>query len=119
MGTVLGDLHDIGKNMVVSMLKGTGYDVVDLGANVSTEDFVQKCLEHRPDVLGLSALLTTTMPQIIEVLAALTEAGIRQDIKVIVGGAPVNQKYSDDVGADGYAQDAGEAVALARRLVEA
>ncbi len=115
IGTVLGDLHDIGKNMVVSMMKGTGFEVIDMGVNVSTDNVVEQVREHRPDILGLSALLTTTMPQMKEVIDALDEAGLREDLKVIVGGAPVNQMFADHVGADGYAQDAGEAVAVAKR----
>ena len=117
IGTVRGDLHDIGKNMVVTMLKGVGMDVVDLGINVKVEDFVSRVVQEKPDILGLSALLTTTMPQIRSVLNALTEAGLREKIKVMIGGAPVNQKFADDVGADGYAHDAGAAVTLAKRLI--
>ncbi len=119
IGTVLGDLHDIGKNMVASMLTGTGYEVIDMGVNVSTEEIVRQVLERRPDIIALSALLTTTMPQIKEVITALVEAGLRDDFKVIVGGAPVNQKFAEDAGADGYAQDAGAAVALAKQLMPA
>ncbi len=115
IGTVLGDLHDIGKNMVVSMMKGTGFEVIDMGVNVSTTDVVEQVREHRPDILGLSALLTTTMPQMKEIIDALANAGLRDGLKVIVGGAPVNQMFADHVGADGYAQDAGEAVAVAKQ----
>ena len=117
IGTVLGDLHDIGKNMVVTMLKGVGYDTVDLGVNVKIDEFVRQVSELRPDILGLSALLTTTMPQMGLVIRALEEAGLREGVKVIVGGAPVNQKVADDYGADGYAQDGGEAIALVRSLL--
>ena len=117
IGTVLGDLHDIGKNMVVTMLKGVGYDTVDLGVNVKIEQFVKQVSEHRPQILGLSALLTTTMPQMGLVIKALEEAGLRDSLKVIVGGAPVNQKIADDCGADGYAQDGGEAITLVRSLL--
>lgn len=119
LGTVLGDLHDIGKNMVVSMMKGTGFDVIDMGVNVSTDQVVELVREHRPDILGLSALLTTTMPQMKEIIDALADKGLRDDLKVIVGGAPVNQMFADDIGADGYAQDAAEAVALAKRQIQA
>jgi 5-methyltetrahydrofolate--homocysteine methyltransferase len=119
IGTVRGDLHDIGKNMVISMLKGVGYKVIDLGANVETEVFVQGVAEHKPDVLALSALLTTTMPQIRDVIAALRAAGLSNKVKVMIGGAPVNQKFADDAGADGYAQDAGDAVSLVKRLLAA
>ena len=114
IGTVLGDLHDIGKNMVVSMLKGSGFEVNDAGVNISVEEFVDMVREHRPHVLGMSALLTTTMPQMKSVIDALEEAGLRDDVKIIVGGAPVNQAFADSIGADGYAGDAGQAVALAR-----
>jgi 5-methyltetrahydrofolate--homocysteine methyltransferase len=117
VGTVLGDLHDIGKNMVLTMLKGVGYDTVDLGVNVKVEKFVQQVSEHKPQILGLSALLTTTMPQMKLVIAALEEAGLRNQLKVIVGGAPVNQKYAEDIGADGYAQDAGEVITLVKSLL--
>jgi len=117
VGTVLGDLHDIGKNMVLTMLKGVGYNTVDLGVNVKVESFVQRVLEHMPQVLGLSALLTTTMPQMKLVIEALEEAGLRNQLKVIVGGAPVNQKFADDIGADGYAQDAGEVITLVKSLL--
>ena len=117
VGTVLGDLHDIGKNMVLTMLKGVGYDTVDLGVNVKVESFVQRVLEHKPQVLGLSALLTTTMPQMKLVIEALREAGLRNQLKVIVGGAPVNQKFADDIGADGYAQDGGEVITLVKSLL--
>ena len=118
LGTVLGDLHDIGKNMVVSMMKGTGFEVIDMGVNVSTVNIVEQVREHRPDIVGLSALLTTTMPQMKEVIDALSEAGLRDDLKVIVGGAPVNQMFADHVGADGYAHDAGEAVVVAKQYME-
>ncbi len=99
IGTVLGDLHDIGKNMVLSMMKGTGFEVIDMGVNVSTKEVVEQVREHRPDIVALSALLTTTMPQMKEIIDALAEAGLRDDVKVIVGGAPVNQMYADHVGA--------------------
>jgi 5-methyltetrahydrofolate--homocysteine methyltransferase len=117
VGTVLGDLHDIGKNMVLTMLKGVGYDTVDLGVNVKVESFVQRVLEHKPQVLGLSALLTTTMPQMKLVIEALKEAGLRDQVKVVVGGAPVNQKFADDIGADGYARDGGEVISLVKSLL--
>jgi 5-methyltetrahydrofolate--homocysteine methyltransferase len=117
IGTVRGDLHDIGKNIVVSMLKGVGYRVIDLGANVGTDRFVQEVVEQKPDLVGLSALLTTTMPQIREVIDALRKADLRNSVKVMIGGAPVNQKFADDAGADAYAQDAGEAVTLAKQLL--
>ena len=118
IGTVRGDLHDIGKNMVLTMLKGVGFDTVDLGVNIRIEDFVQQVSERKPDILGISALLTTTMPQMKKVIDALTEADLRENLKIIIGGAPVNQKFSDDIEADGYAQDAGEAISLVKRLMK-
>jgi methanogenic corrinoid protein MtbC1 len=117
VGTVLGDLHDIGKNMVLTMLKGVGYETVDLGVNVKADVFVQQVAEHRPRILGLSALLTTTMPQMKLVIDALQEAGLRDQLKVIVGGAPVNAKYAADIGADGYAADGGEAITMVKSLL--
>ena len=116
IGTVEGDLHDIGKNLVYTMLKGVGFDVIDLGVNVKVKEFVQQVKETKPDIIGISALLTTTMPQMKKVIEALKEEGLRDQVKVIVGGAPVNRKFTDDIGADGYAQDAGEAVALVKSL---
>jgi len=104
--------------MVLTMLKGVGFYTVDLGANVRIEDFVQQVSERKPDILGISALLTTTMPQMKKVIKAVTEAGLRKNLKIIIGGAPVNQKFSDDIGADGYAQDAGEAISLVKRLMK-
>jgi methylmalonyl-CoA mutase cobalamin-binding domain/chain len=117
VGTVLGDLHDIGKNMVLTMLKGVGYDTVDLGVNVKAENFVKQVSQHRPQILGLSALLTTTMPQMKLVINALEEAGLRNQLKVIVGGAPVNTKFAVDIGADGYARDGGEVITLVKSLL--
>jgi corrinoid protein of di/trimethylamine methyltransferase len=118
VGTVHGDLHDIGKNLVLIMFQGMGFEVKDMGINVPTEEIIRQTAEFQPDIVGLSALLTTTMPEMKKVIDALTEAGLRDKVKVIVGGAPVNQKYADDIGADGYAPDAGEAVALVKRLVK-
>ncbi|MCF8108180.1 MAG: cobalamin-dependent protein [Desulfohalobiaceae bacterium] len=118
IGTVRGDLHDIGKNIVITMLKGVGYDVIDLGVNVSVDDFIENVSQQEPDILGLSALLTTTMPQIKDVIDALTEAGLREKLKIVVGGAPVNQTFADRVGADGYAGDAGEAVDLVKSMMD-
>jgi len=117
VGTVLGDLHDIGKNMVLTMLKGVGYDTVDLGVNVKAENFVEQVSGHRPQILGLSALLTTTMPQMELVINALEEAGLRNQLKIVVGGAPVNAKFAADIGADGYAQDGGEAITVVKGLL--
>ncbi len=117
IGTVRGDLHDIGKNMVLTMLKGVGFKIIDLGVNVKSEDFVREIAEKKPDILGMSALLTTTMPQMQEVIESLIEAGLKESIKVMVGGAPVTEKFAMDIGADGYARDAGEAVSLAKQLM--
>ena len=118
MGTVKGDLHDIGKNLVITMLKGVGFETVDLGVDVSVSTFVQAVKEHKPQILGLSALLTTTMPQMKEVIDALKQSGLRNRAKVMVGGASVNEKFARDIGADGYAPDGAEAVALARKLMQ-
>jgi len=118
VGTVRGDLHDIGKNLVLTMFQGMGFKVKDMGINVPAEEIVRQTAEFQPDIVGLSALLTTTMPEMKKVIDALTEAGLREKVKVIVGGAPVNQKYADDIGADGYAPNAGEAVALVKKLVK-
>ena len=117
IGTVKGDLHDIGKNMVLTMMRSVGFEAIDLGINVPVETFVAQVNAHRPAILGLSALLTTTMPQMKRVLDALAEAGIRDEVKVIIGGAPVNQRYAKNIGADGYARDAGEAVAIAKNIL--
>jgi corrinoid protein of di/trimethylamine methyltransferase len=118
IGTVRGDLHDIGKNMVATMLRGVGFEVVDLGINISVDDFV-KCVEqHRPDILGMSALLTTTMPEMRKVIDGLAARGLRDKVKVMVGGAPVNEKFARDIGADGYGADAGSSVDLARKLMK-
>ena len=116
LGTVKGDLHDIGKNLVAMMLTGGGFKVVDVGIDVSPEKFVQLAKENNADLIGLSALLTTTMPQMADVVEAVKEAGL--DVKVLIGGAPVTQDYADEIGADGYAPDAASAVDLARSLVE-
>lgn len=116
IGTVRGDLHDIGKNLVSTMLKGVGYDVVDLGINVAVDEFVYQVSQHNPEILAVSALLTTTMPQMGLIIDALEREGLRQGVMVIVGGAPVNEKFARDIGADGYARDAGDAVDLVARL---
>ena len=116
IGTVKGDIHDIGKNLVSTMLKGVGYDVVDLGINVAVDEFVYQVSQHNPEILAVSALLTTTMPQMGLIIDALEREGLRQGVMVIVGGAPVNEKFARDIGADGYARDAGDAVDLVARL---
>jgi 5-methyltetrahydrofolate--homocysteine methyltransferase len=117
LGTVHGDMHDIGKNMVAAMLRGVGLQVIDIGVNVPTDIFVNKVKDTSPDILGLSALLTTTMPQMKDIIDALTEEGIREYVKVMVGGAPVNRHFADEIGADGYGKDAGEAVSVAQKLL--
>ncbi|MDR1486599.1 MAG: corrinoid protein [Deltaproteobacteria bacterium] len=116
LGTVFGDLHDIGKNMVATMLRGAGFAVIDLGINVTDSSFIDAVKRQKPELLGLSALLTTTMPAMQRVVECLTEAGLRDTIKVMVGGAPITPKFACDIGADGYSADAGEAVELARKL---
>ena len=118
IGTVRGDMHDIGKNMVITMLRGVGFEIQDMGVNVSTEKIVERVSDYRPDILGLSALLTTTMPVMKEVIEALKARGLRKNVQVMVGGAPVNEKYAKDIGADGYAPDAGDAVDLAKRMMK-
>jgi methylmalonyl-CoA mutase cobalamin-binding domain/chain len=118
MGTVKGDVHDIGKNLVNIMLEGAGFTVYDLGVNVAPEVFIEKINEHQPDIVGFSAFLTTTMPMFKANINALEKAGIRDDVIVMVGGAPVTQEYADMVGADGYAADASTAVRLAKDLIE-
>jgi methanogenic corrinoid protein MtbC1 len=116
LGTVFGDLHDIGKNMVATMLKGAGFKIIDLGINVPAKAFVEAVKEHQPEILGLSALLTTTMPEMAKTVATVTESGLRGGLKIMVGGAPLNAKFARDIGADGYSADASQAVELARRL---
>ena len=119
IGTVTGDMHDIGKNLVVTMLRGVGFEVIDLGVNVAREEFCAAVVEHRPDVLGLSALLTTTMMEMREIIRALDERGLRPSCKVFVGGAPVSEHFARQIGADGFAPDAVGAVAVAQRLAAA
>ena len=117
IGTVHGDLHDIGKNLVAAMLRGAGLEIIDLGANVATDAFVEAVALHRPNVLALSSLLTTTMPEMREVIDAMKAAGLREKVRVVIGGAPVNAKYAADIGADGYAGDASDAVSLVQGLL--
>lgn len=117
IGTVKGDLHDIGKNLVAMMLEGGGYEVIDLGVDVAPEKFVSAAVENNADVIALSALLTTTMPSMKDTVDALTEAGLKGKIKVIIGGAPVTQSYADEIGADGYAPDAASAVDKVNELL--
>lgn len=117
MGTVKGDIHDIGKNLVNVMLEGAGFEVHDLGVNVPPERFVEAIREFQPQAVGMSAFLTTTMPMCKVNIDAITEAGLRDKVKILVGGAPVTQEYADRVGADGYAPDASSAVRLTKQLI--
>jgi len=119
MGTVKGDLHDIGKNLVTMMMEGAGFKIIDLGVDVKIEDLIDTVKKEEVEVLGLSALLTTTMPEMQNVIEALEEAGLRNQVKVIVGGAPIDQGFADKIGADGFGTDAVEAVQLARDLIAA
>jgi corrinoid protein of di/trimethylamine methyltransferase len=117
IGTVEGDLHDIGKNLVSMMLGGAGFKVVDLGTNVKPQDFVEAVKEHQPSILGMSALLTTTMPKMKETIEALKEAGIRDQVKIMAGGAPVTQNFIDEIGADAYGSNAAVASDVAKTLI--
>jgi 5-methyltetrahydrofolate--homocysteine methyltransferase len=116
LGTVKGDLHDIGKNLVAMMLEGAGFDIVDLGTDISPEQFVE-AVQAGVDVVGLSALLTTTMPSMEQTISALKDAGLRDQVKVIVGGAPVTAEYAHQIEADGYAPDASQAVTVTKALL--
>jgi 5-methyltetrahydrofolate--homocysteine methyltransferase len=117
IGTVKGDLHDIGKNLVSMMLEGAGFTITDLGVDISPEKFVEKTREVKPDIIGLSALLSTTMPAMALTIEALQKAGLRDKVKVIIGGAPVTEKYAQQINADSYAPDAGSAVNKAKALL--
>ncbi|GHU68044.1 corrinoid methyltransferase [Clostridia bacterium] len=117
LATVAGDLHDIGKNLVKMMLEGAGFEVIDLGVDINTNRIVDAVIEHKPDILALSALLTTTMGQLAIVMEALEEAGIRDSVKVMIGGAPVDADYRRKIGADLYAADAAEAATVAKEAV--
>jgi 5-methyltetrahydrofolate--homocysteine methyltransferase len=119
IGTVQGDLHDIGKNLVGMMLEGAGFEVIDLGVDVSPEKYVAAVNEYHPDLIGLSALLTTTMPRMKDIVLALQAAGLQDSVKVMIGGAPVTQQYATEIGADMYAQDAASAAQRARQLMQA
>jgi 5-methyltetrahydrofolate--homocysteine methyltransferase len=119
MCTVKGDIHDIGKNIVIMMLEGAGFKVVDLGTDLNVEDLVQRIEEIKPDILGLSALLTTTMPEMNNIIGTLESKRLRNSVKVMVGGAPVDSSFAEKIGPDGYGKDAAEAVNLARRFVSA
>jgi 5-methyltetrahydrofolate--homocysteine methyltransferase len=117
LGTVKGDLHDIGKNLVASMLEGSGFEVIDIGIDVPPERFVQATNEHAPDIVALSTLLTVTMPEMKKVIDALSQSGIRDGVKILVGGAPVTREFAVEIGADGYGENASSAVTVARALL--
>jgi 5-methyltetrahydrofolate--homocysteine methyltransferase len=119
IGTVKGDLHDIGKNLVAAMLEGGGYEIIDLGVNVTPEQFIAAVKEKGANIIAMSALLTTTMPSMKTTMDALKQAGVRGRVKILVGGAPVTQKYADDIGADGFSESAAGAVAAAAKAVGA
>ena len=119
IGTVKGDLHDIGKNLVASLLEGGGFEVIDLGVNVTPEKFIATVNEKQANIIAMSALLTTTMPSMKTTIDALKQAGVRDKVKVLIGGAPITQKYADEIGADGYSENAVGAVALAKKAVAA
>ena len=117
MGTVKGDLHDIGKNLCIMMLRGTGFVVIDLGVDTSADRFIEAVEEHEAPLMGMSALLTTTMPNMGKTIEAFIDADLRDNVKIMVGGAPVTQDFADDMGADGYGKDAMACVELAKRLM--
>jgi 5-methyltetrahydrofolate--homocysteine methyltransferase len=116
LGTVKGDLHDIGKNLVGMMCEGAGFDIVDLGKDVEPETFVEAVKEHKPKILGMSALLTTTMRAMESTIKALEEAGVRETVKIMIGGAPVTQTFAEEIGADGYAPNAASASDMAKQF---
>lgn len=118
-GTVRGDLHDIGKNLVCMMLRGAGYEVFDLGTSITADAFVEAVRLHEPQIVAMSALLTTTMPAMRETIVALKKAGLRDRVKILVGGAPITAEYAREIGADAFARDAGQAVSVANGLVRA
>lgn len=117
IGTVKGDLHDIGKNLVASMMEGCGFEVINLGIDISSEKFIQAVKEHKPDILCMSALLTTTMSYMEEVIEALKASGMRDQVKIMVGGAPVSESFARQIGADGYTENANAAVCFAKTLI--
>jgi len=117
IGTVAGDLHDIGKNLVSMMLEGAGFEIVDLGSDVSADQFIEAVQKNEPDIVGMSALLTTTMTSIGTTIDALVDAGLRDKVKILIGGAPVTQDFADKVGADGFAPDAGSAARVAKSVM--
>jgi 5-methyltetrahydrofolate--homocysteine methyltransferase len=117
IGTVKGDLHDIGKNLVAAMLEGGGFEVIDLGVNVTPEQFVATVKEKNANVIAMSALLTTTMPAMKTTIEAIKQAGLRGQVKVLIGGAPITQRYAEEIGADGYSENAPGAVGLAKKAL--
>ncbi len=117
IGTVKGDLHDIGKNLVASLLEGGGFEVIDLGVNVTPEKFIETVNTKQANIVAMSALLTTTMPSMKTTIDALKQAGVRDKVKVLIGGAPITQKYAEEIGADGYSENAVGAVAMAKKAV--
>ena len=117
IGTVEGDIHDLGKNIVIALFSANGFDVEDLGVDVSVKEFIDKVKEIKPNILGLSALMTSTIPRQRDILNELTSNGIRDQVKVMIGGAAVNEKYSNEIGADGYAENAIDAIELAKKLI--
>jgi 5-methyltetrahydrofolate--homocysteine methyltransferase len=119
IGTVEGDIHDIGKNLVAVMLQGAGFQVIDAGVDVSPQQFVELISEHKPDMVGLSALLTTTMPAMADTIDAIVAEGLRESVKVFIGGAPITQDYADKIGADGYGRNATMAAKVAQQIMEA
>ncbi|NMG44138.1 cobalamin-binding protein [Aromatoleum toluvorans] len=118
IGTVKGDIHDIGKNLVAMMMEGAGFEVIDIGINIPVETYIEELEKHKPDILGMSALLTTTMPYMKVVIDTLKEKGLRDDYIVLVGGAPLNEAFGKAVGADAYCRDAGVAVETAKALIQ-
>ncbi|NMG01006.1 B12-binding domain-containing protein [Aromatoleum toluolicum] len=118
IGTVKGDIHDIGKNLVAMMMEGAGFEVIDIGINIPVETYIEELEKHKPDILGMSALLTTTMPYMKVVIDTMKEKGIRDDFIVLVGGAPLNDAFGKAVGADAYCRDAGVAVETAKALIQ-
>ena len=118
IGTVKGDIHDIGKNLVAMMMEGAGFEVFNLGINNSVENFLEAIYEHKPDIIGMSALLTTTMPYMRVVIDALKSEGLRDDMIVLVGGAPLNEAFAEDIGADAYCRDAAVAVETAKKFMQ-
>jgi 5-methyltetrahydrofolate--homocysteine methyltransferase len=118
IGTVKGDLHDIGKNLVALMLEGAGFEIIDLGSDVPIEEFIRAVQEEKPDIVAMSALLTTTMPMMQQTINAFEAAGLRDKVKFIIGGAPVTEMYANQIGADGFSSDASRAVSLAKSLID-